>query len=136
MTAHAQYRDELDGNWGKLPVEPITNCVYSTAQGEVFAWFGYNNRNPHNVYLRVGPDNFFSRPYLEIVPGGLAGFVRKISGSDNATSNLVPLSSEDYGQPSKFVPGKHDKAFRVRYDDTKKVYFPVFCVKCGSDVLI
>lgn len=116
VSAHAQYRDELDGGWGKHPVEPILNCLYNTAQGEVFAWFGYHNRNPHNVYLSAGPGNFFSRPYLNIVPGGLSGFVRKISGSDNTTSNLIPLPTEDYGQPQKFVPGRHDKVFRVRYD--------------------
>lgn len=112
---HAQYRDKLDGDRGKYSVDPIVNCLYRDDEGEVFVWFGYNNRNPHNVYLSVGTDNFFSRPYLEIVPGGLSGFARKISGSDNATNNLVPLATQNYGQPTKFVPGKHNKVFRVRY---------------------
>ena len=116
VTAHAQYRDKLDGDWGKYSVDPIINCVYRDGEGEMFAWFGYNNRNPHNVYLSVGPNNFFSRPYTEIVPGGLAGFVRKVTGLENAADSLVPLETENYGQPTKFSPGGHDKAFRVRYN--------------------
>ena len=118
FSAHAQYRDELDGDWGKHPVAPILNCLYENAHNEVFAWFGYHNKNPHNVYLNVGADNFLTRPYLDIVPGGLKGFVLKTGGADNATDNLVPLPTQDYGQPNKFVPGRHDKAFKVRYEQT------------------
>ena len=118
FSAHAQYRDELDGDWGKHPVAPILNCLYENAHDEVFAWFGYHNKNPHNVYLNVGADNFLTRPFLDIVPGGLKGFVLKTGGADNATDNLVPLPTQDYGQPNKFVPGRHDKAFKVRYEQT------------------
>ena len=111
VSAHAQYRDLRDGAWGREPVVPLVSCVFSS-NGDVFGWLGYDNKNPHNVYLDIGADNRLTRPYLEIVPGGDVGFVRK--SSDNVSANLIPLPTEDYGQPTKFTPGKHEKVFKIK----------------------
>lgn len=62
----------------------------------MFVWFGYYNRNFYNVYLNVGLGNFFLRLYLNIVLGGLSGFVCKFSGLNNIISNLILLLIEDY----------------------------------------
>ena len=115
VTAHGQYRDSRDGNWDAEPVEPILNCLSRDDDGSTRAWFGYNNKNPHNVYLSVGPDNRFTRPYLELTPGGESGFIRKANSNSNSNDNLVPLATPNYGQPTKFEPQQHNKVFSIKY---------------------
>lgn len=88
---YVQYCDEFDGDWGKYFVILILNCLYQNVYDEVFVWFGYYNKNFYNVYLNVGVDNFFIRFYLDIVFGGLKGFVLKIGGVDNVIDNFVFL---------------------------------------------
>ena len=114
VTAHGQYRDPRDGDWEREPVEPILNCLSRDDDGSIRAWFGYHNKNPHNVYLSVGPDNEFTRPSLNLIPGGIEGFVRKQT-TKGGESNFVPLLSKSFGQPTKFLSGKHENVFSVRY---------------------
>lgn len=114
VTDQGKYQDSRDGNWGTEPVEPILSCLSRDTVGNTRAWFGYNNKNRHNVYLIVGPDNRFTRPYLELMPGGESGFIRKASTEGDPTDKFVPLATQNYGQPTKFEPGLHNKVFSIK----------------------
>ena len=81
-------------------------------EGNINAWFGYNNKNPDNVYLNIGPNNQFTRPNLNLIPGGIEGFVRK--QTERREEDNFPLISQSLGQPTKFLSGKHDYVFAVR----------------------
>lgn len=113
VKANADYRDVRDGLWDNKPIKPVLTCLYKLKSGAIYAWFGYENKNAHNVYISAGPDNRFSRPDLVLDPGGQAGFVRK--ANKQVSGNLVPLVSENLGQPTKFEPGKYDRIFKIRY---------------------
>ena len=107
-TRHARYGDPRDGGLGKLPIVPTPDCVENnSSQGTVRVWFGYDNRNPHNVYLDAGPLNYFSPPSPLIQPGGYLGFLLDASGKYPAVNN------ENRGQPSKFIPGNHRRVFSI-----------------------
>jgi hypothetical protein len=75
------------------------------------AWFGYHNKNPHNVYLDPGPLNFFSAPTPSIEPGGELGFLEI---SSRTTEHTNPVIEQDLGQPGKFLPGEYKNVFAVK----------------------
>jgi len=108
---NADYRDIRDGEWDNKTVKPIINCVAREPTGEFYAWFGYDNYNSHNVYVAVGPDNRFTPSDFVVRPGGQSGFVQKANGKGPGKGS--PLD-ENLGQPTKFVPGKYDRVFKVR----------------------
>lgn len=83
---HGTYKDVLDGDDGIEPLTPIISCVHEVSSNSYMVYMGYDNANPHNVYIAVGPDNMFS------------------SG--------VQLP-DDYRPPSKFKPGAHEVSFSV-----------------------
>ncbi|KAK3724602.1 hypothetical protein QZH41_005193 [Actinostola sp. cb2023] len=72
ITTNAVYRDKRDGYGGISEIRPFLDCVERSKNGIVVAWFGYENKNSHNVYIDVGPDNHFIRTML---PDGLTGFL-------------------------------------------------------------
>lgn len=112
VKSNAQYRDQRDGTWGIQLLKPVLNCLARGSNSEIFAWFGYENMNSHNIYIPVGPDNRFVRPKLVITPGGQDGFVRKANGQ--GVDNIVPLTTENFGQPTKFTPGIRERVFKAR----------------------
>ena len=114
VKTNAVYRDSRDDDGARATseVRPLLDCLSHFDNGAVIAWFGYENENPFNVYIDVGPDNRFTRPYLEIVPGGQLGFVKR--SSDTSLSNIIPLPSLDFNQPTKLLPGKHHYVFSLR----------------------
>jgi hypothetical protein len=111
-TEHAHYGDPRDVGSEKLPVIPTLNCITNQSHEYILAWFGYHNKNPHNVYLDPGPLNFFSAPTPSIQPGGELGFLEISSGS---TGTKYPVVEKDLGQERKFLPGEYNKVFSVKY---------------------
>ena len=110
VRANAEYKDPLDYSGGKGPVIPMIHCVETNSNGSIIYWLGYTNKNPHNVYLYVGANNrFVNLPNPLAIPGGQLGFIAAYI--QNITSDDVIIN---YGQPTKFVPGKHSKVFKIR----------------------
>ena len=107
---HARYGDPRDGDTVKLAIEPTIDCVMNYSQDTVLVWFGYHNKNPHNVYLDPGSLNYFTRPSPSIKPGGELGFLLVASG-DSVYPSLI---DKNVGQPGKFLPGRHRKVFSVQ----------------------
>ncbi|KAI8479536.1 hypothetical protein Bbelb_427260 [Branchiostoma belcheri] len=94
IVGHGEYREPLDGEGGRSPVEPFINCVSALpdVNGAYMAWLGYINHNEHNVDIPLGVDNkFFSM------------------GPSTVAENL--------GQPSKFRVGNHSNVFHIRLAD-------------------
>ena len=110
-TEHAHYGDPRDAGSEKLPIIPILSCITNQSDDYIVAWFGYHNKNPHNLYLDQGPLNFFSPLTPSIEPGGELGFLELWTGR---TENTYPVILEDLGQPRKFLPGKYAKVFAVK----------------------
>jgi len=92
-----------------LPVVPIVDCVSpsTSTAGAYVAWLGYENFNPTNVYIPVGPDNQFLPTPSDL---NRAPFVSVAGGSLLTSTTRV---AADLGQPTKFLPGRVHKVFSV-----------------------
>jgi len=77
----------------KLPysVLPLLNCIVETSPTKYEAWFGYDNKNEGSVLL------------------------------DHESENKFDPAPQDRGQPTVFLPGKHDKVFSVEFERNKKL---------------
>ncbi|WP_040820589.1 hypothetical protein, partial [endosymbiont of Tevnia jerichonana] len=83
---HGDYKDNEDGEGGTDPVTVRFHCVTHDSNSALYAWFGYDNLNEHNVYLTLPADN-------EI--------------TTTATEAVVE------NKPTRFRPGVHDNIVRV-----------------------
>lgn len=110
MTTNAMYKDYRDGYLGNNAIIPFLHCFKKFSNGTVVVWFGYDNKNSHNVYINVGPDNQFTRASP---PSGIADFV-KIANREGSVTALPDLASPNLGQTTKFQPGTHNYSFSVR----------------------
>ncbi len=72
-------------------VLPFLNCIVEISQTKYEAWFGYDNKNEGSVLL------------------------------DHASENKFDPAPQDRGQPTVFLPGKHDKVFSVEFEGNKKL---------------
>ena len=92
------------------PVIPTVDCYENQSDGSTVFLLGYDNRNAHNVNIYLGPENaIVNLPAPLITPGGELGAVQ--ATLPNATINDVYLN---YGQPTKFLPGRYSMVFRVK----------------------
>ena len=109
VRANAIYKDPNDAeqlrNW---PIVPFVDCVKHGPNDLVTFYLGYDNRNNGNVYLYHGTGNGIVKlPAPFVLPGGQLGYVQGYM--TNATSVF-----ENFGQITKFTPGKHSMAFKIR----------------------
>lgn len=77
----------------KLPkeVNPVLNCIEEIGKEKFRAWFGYENKNEGSVLL------------------------------DQESENKFNPAPQERGQPTIFLPGKHDKVFSVEFEGNKKL---------------
>lgn len=110
VRANAVYKDPLDVETrSKRPIIPRIDCMESFPNGSTTFYLGYDNQNNVNIHLYHGTGNgMIALPSPYILPGGQRGFVEGY----NLKSSAV---FESIDQPTKFIPGKHSKVFKIRY---------------------
>ena len=68
MDQQGEYGDSQDGPAGSFPVEPLFTCYTEETPGLYTVWFGYNNPNPHNVYISDEGENYVYSPQTSVMP--------------------------------------------------------------------
>ena len=79
--------DPTDATSELLPLRPAFRCYTLDSDKTLTAWFGYDNRNPYNVYVAAGPENRV---------GGEVEEITTLAGSGEVTtkfsSGVVPYA--------------------------------------------
>lgn len=71
--------DPTDTASESLPLRPAFRCYTLDSDNTLTAWFGYDNRNPYNVYVAAGPENHV---------GGEVEEIRTLAGSGEVTTKF------------------------------------------------
>jgi len=92
-----------------------TACPIASQPGAYIVWLGYNNLNPINTYIPVGPDNQFVP-----TPGDLytAPFVASPTGQQSTSTTRV---AANLNQPTKFTPGIVHYAFSITVSSSSQL---------------